>query len=107
MQTGIKTVAALLGLAATLPQIAMAAEPGDPTRGFAYASSLCGSCHSVAAEGASTVAAAPPLRDAVVADQDGEALARFFNSAHPPAGTTILKDTQAADIIAYVASLRK
>lgn len=105
MKTGIIGLTAIAGIAA-FASIAFAAEPGDPTRGFAYASSMCGSCHSVAAEGASPVASATPLRSTSVGTQAPEALANFVNTVHAPIAAPHMKDSQAADIAAYVASLK-
>lgn len=107
MKTGIRSILAIVGLAAALPSAAWAADPGDPGRGHAYAMSICGSCHSVEAEGASPVTAAPPLRDTAVGSQDGAEVAKFYNTAHPPAGVSVLKDTQGADIAAWIATLGK
>ncbi len=105
MRTGIFALTAIAGLAA-FASLAFAAEPGDPMRGSAYAGSMCGSCHSVAAEGASPVASAPPLRSTSVGSQEPEALAHFINTVHPPIAAPHMKDSQAADIVAYVATLK-
>lgn len=95
-------------LVATLVMAAAAAPvwagEGDTSRGAAYATAMCASCHSVTAgKEASPNAAAPPLRDAHITS--GEALATFFNTTHPNTGR-LLKDTQADDIFSLIQSLK-
>lgn len=77
---------------------------GDASRGAAYASAMCASCHSVSADKtASPNGEAPPFRDTKLAS--GEALAKFFNSTHPST-SRILKDTQADDLVSYIETLK-
>lgn len=105
MKTGMFALTAMAGLAA-LASTAFAAEPGDPTRGFAYATTMCGACHSTSTEGPSALANATPLRDTTVGGQQAEELAVFINTKHAPIAAPHMKDAQAADIVAYVATLK-
>lgn len=77
---------------------------GDTSRGAAYATAMCASCHSVTAgKETSPNPEAPPLRDTSISS--GEALAKFFNTTHPSTGR-LLKDTQADDIFSLIESLK-
>jgi mono/diheme cytochrome c family protein len=77
---------------------------GDASRGSAYATAMCASCHSVTADKtASPNTEAPPFRDTKLSS--AEALAKFFNTTHPNT-SRLLKDAQAEDIFSYIATLK-
>lgn len=89
--------------------VAAAAAPcwageGDASRGSAYATAMCGSCHSVTADkAASPNAEAPPFRETKLSS--AEELVKFFNTTHPNT-SRLLKDAQAEDIFSYIATLK-
>ena len=85
---------------------------GDVQRGTAYAVAMCSTCHATSADEApSPNPAAKPFRQVNLADlptsgSESESLLKWFNTAHPNT-SRILKDTQAEDIAAYIATLAK
>jgi mono/diheme cytochrome c family protein len=86
---------------------AAAAAPPDPTRGGKLAHQWCAACHVVAANQSGVVAEAPPF--ATVAqrpDFDQAKLARFLLNPHPKMPNMSLTRTEAADIAAYIATLK-
>lgn len=83
------------------------ADNGDAIRGKAYATSMCGGCHAIAADATSSPnPAAKPLREIALPDATGEGFAKWMNTQHPPAHSSLLKPGQAADIAAFIATLK-
>jgi mono/diheme cytochrome c family protein len=86
---------------------AAAAAPPDPIRGGKLARQWCAACHVVAANQSGVVAEAPPF--ATVAqkpDFDTAKLALFLLDPHPKMPNMSLSRAEAADIAAYIATLR-
>lgn len=83
------------------------ADGGDPFRGKAYAGSMCASCHAISADdAASPVPAATPFRAMKLEHPTAEAFTAWMNTQHPVTHAGILKERQAEDIWALIASLR-
>jgi hypothetical protein len=79
---------------------------GDVLRGQAYTNAMCGSCHSLTADTASTNPAAPPFRSAKLDFKTGEEFATFLNTKHPVMPTPIINAKQAGDMMTYIATLQ-
>jgi mono/diheme cytochrome c family protein len=88
---------------------AFAQQAGDPTKGHAYATMICGACHAVeAAAAASPNGQAPTFVS--VANSPGItplALTAFFQSPHPSMPNLIVPAQDARDLIAYILSLKR
>ena len=94
--------AALLGLQL---QAGLAADAGH---GQQLAQRWCASCHAVTADARQTTDIPPPF--AAIAqrpDFDAARLAYFLLNPHPVMPNMGLSQTEAADLAAYIASLRK
>jgi len=105
---------AVTGAAMLLPTSAsQAAEraPGykpDAAHGGDLAKRWCAACHLVAADQTRAVADVPPFATiAQVPDFDADRLARFLLDPHPKMPELPLSREAAADITAYIASLKK
>jgi mono/diheme cytochrome c family protein len=87
----------------------IAAEPGDPRRGRAFALDNCRPCHVVAADQGSPVrfANAPDFRTIAGAAQTTRlGLALWLTNPHPTMPTLVLAPDEAANVIAYILGLR-
>lgn len=83
------------------------AAPADPSHGAKLARQWCASCHVVAPDQRGTVAEAPPF--ATIArkpDFDRAKLALFLLDPHPKMPNMALTRAEAADLAAYIASLK-
>lgn len=102
--------AAALSLA-TLPGYAGDAEPGytaNPRHGLDLAKRWCASCHLVSADQQRASADVPAFAAiAATPNFNAERLARFLLDPHPKMPELPLSRTAAADIAAYIASLKK
>lgn len=92
-------VVAVLGIA---PAFA-----ADPNNGERLASRWCATCHVVASNERGPTGEAPPFRTiARKPDFDSAKLAFFLLDPHPKMPDMSLSRTEAADLAAYIASLR-
>jgi cytochrome c len=85
-------------------------ELGSVERGAVFAREQCSSCHTVGADGASPLAAAPPLREIsrrYPVEQLEEAFAEGFVTAHSTMPEFVLDAGQNRDLIAYLASIQE
>jgi mono/diheme cytochrome c family protein len=83
------------------------ATPADPSHGARLARQWCASCHVVAPDQRGTVAEAPPF--ATIARKphfDTAQLALFLLDPHPKMPDMALTRVEAADLAAYIASLK-
>jgi mono/diheme cytochrome c family protein len=87
---------------------ASAAEAADPSHGADLAKRWCATCHLVAS-GQTLASADVPAFAAIAAKPDftPEKLAFFLLDPHPKMPNFPLSRTEAADLAAYIASLRK
>jgi mono/diheme cytochrome c family protein len=95
-----------LYLALAFPRAASAA-PADPAHGGTLARQWCASCHVVASDQRGTVTEAPPF--ATIArrpDFDSAKLALFLLDPHPKMPDMNLTRAEAADLAAYIATLK-
>src|SRR5262245_28562855 len=102
----IKTCAMLVMAATAL--VSAAASAADADHGQALARRWCASCHVVAADQQQPTGEAPPF--AVVArrpDFDAPRLTNFLLDPHPKMPNMSLTRTEAADIVAYIATLKR
>ena len=84
-----------------------AAAPADPAHGGELAREWCASCHVVAPGQQGTVVEVPPF--ATIArepDFDTAKLALFLLDPHPKMPNMNLSRTEAADLAAYIATLK-
>jgi cytochrome c2 len=104
----MQTKLALLSLLALAAGSAPAwAGPPDPFRGQAYAQAMCASCHAISKDKPNSPnPAAKPFMSITLAHGSGEALADWINTKHPSIPMSLLKASQAEDIIAYIASVK-
>lgn len=106
MRVTLKNAGVLLVIAAALAgSQAMAA---DADHGADLAKRWCASCHVVAADQKQASADAPPF--ATIAEQSDftpEKVAFFLLAPHPVMPNFPLSRVEAADLAAYIASLRK
>jgi mono/diheme cytochrome c family protein len=99
----------LVGVAlVTLTQAAVA-QGGDVRAGFAYAGRVCTECHAVRrGERVSPHERAPAFQEVSEAPGMTEMAFRvWFQTSHPSMPNLIIKDKEAADVIAYILSLRQ
>lgn len=85
-------------------------EFGSAERGAVFAQAQCSSCHAVGADGASPLAAAPPLREIsrrYPVEQLAEAFAEGFVTTHSTMPEFVLDAGQNRDLIAYLASIQE
>ena len=85
----------------------VAAAPADPAHGEKLARQWCASCHVVASDQKGTVAEAPPF--ATIArkpDFDPRKLALFLIDPHPKMPDMNLSRAEAADLAAYIGTLK-
>jgi mono/diheme cytochrome c family protein len=105
MRRATRILAALIGLASA--DAALAA-PADPEHGGVLARRWCAACHIVAddqAQGTDNV----PTFAAIAAKPgfDAGRIATFLRDPHPKMPDMQLSGAEAADLAAYIASLRK
>jgi mono/diheme cytochrome c family protein len=87
------------------------AEPGDVTRGRAFAQSHCAACHAIGLEGASPYAPAPPFRTLHLrypVENLAEALAEGIGVGHRGERQMpefVLEPEEIDDFLAYLKSL--
>jgi len=82
---------------------------GSAERGGAFVRAQCAACHSVGRDGASPLAAAPPLRQIsrrYPVEQLEEAFAEGFVSTHSTMPEFVLNAAENRDLIAYLASIQ-
>lgn len=85
-------------------------ELGSAERGAAFAREQCSACHAVGDDGASPLAAAPPLREIsrrYPVEQLEEAFAEGFVTSHSTMPEFVLDAGQNRDLIAYLASIQE
>jgi mono/diheme cytochrome c family protein len=100
-------ICAMLGLAATALG-SVAANAADPDHGQTLARRWCATCHVVAPNQQRPTGEAPPF--ATIAkrpDFDATRLAYFLLDPHPKMPNMSLTRTEAADIVAYIATLAR
>lgn len=77
-------------------------------RGRIFAVTACSGCHAIGRDGASPLAAAPPLRD-IVARRDPEALADSFAeglvTSHPTMPDYVFRASEIDDLMAWLETL--
>jgi cytochrome c2 len=99
----------LIALTIALAQSVHAQEVGDAKSGLNYAEAVCAECHAVKkGERTSPRQAAPAFEQ--VANARGMtqmALRVWFQSPHPSMPNLVVRDRNAADVIAYIMSLRQ
>jgi mono/diheme cytochrome c family protein len=110
----IRAIAASLGLlalAASLPAWAqLALPPGDVNRGRSFALQACSVCHVVAPEQLAPrrIARQPAFSAIANAEgMNGMKLQAILSTPHPIMPNLILTPEEAADVIAYILSLRR
>lgn len=99
------TLAALtLGL---LPPSVLAAEPGDPANGLAYAKEVCASCHAVVAgQKVSPNIKAPPFETIARSDLiTKREITVWLMTSHPDMPDLLVPHDTRDDVIAYLLSL--
>ncbi len=98
---------ATLGFA-LLASAAASAAPADPQHGEAIARRWCAACHIVSDDQASGTDNVPTFA-AIAAKPgiDAAHIARFLKDPHPKMPDMQITRTEAADLAAYIASLRK
>jgi cytochrome c len=87
-----------------------AGEFGSAERGAVFAREQCSACHAVGDDGASPLAAAPPLREIsrrYPVEQLEEAFAEGFVTTHSTMPEFVLDAGQNRDLIAYLASIQQ
>ena len=87
-----------------------AAEIGSAERGAIFVRAQCSACHAVGDDGASPLAAAPPLREIsrrYPVEQLEEAFAEGFVTTHSTMPEFVLDAGQNRDLIAYLASIQE
>src|SRR5262245_56180303 len=103
---GMKICATLVLAATALGSVT--AKAADPHHGQTLARRWCATCHVVAANQQLPTGEAPPF--AAVAkrrDFDANRLANFLLDPHPKMPNMSLTRTEAADIVAYIATLAR
>ncbi len=106
MQAVLKLI---LAVAAAIAVLGLpAAMAADPDHGADLAKRWCAACHVVAADQKQASADVPPFA-AIAAKSDftPEKLAFFLLDPHPKMPNFPLSRNEAADLAAYIASLRK
>ena len=107
MRTTIRILAVTLALCRPAPATVVG-EASAP-RGHAYAQAHCARCHAVDARGASPMPAAPPFRGLARTfpiDDLADVLVEGVERRHPAMPDIRLGPTEAADLSAYLRSLR-
>src|SRR5262245_31984367 len=107
MKTCTTKTYAMLVLAATALG-SVAAKAADPDHGQTLPRRWCATCHVVASNQQRPTGEAPPF--AVIAkrpDFDANKLANFLLDPHPKMPNMSLTRTEAADIVAYIATLAR
>jgi mono/diheme cytochrome c family protein len=96
----------LVAAGLTLP--AQPSVAADPAQGRQLAARWCASCHAIGAGPAQTLADKPPSFASVAArpDFDTNRLAFFLLNPHPVMPNMSLSRIEAADLAAYISSLR-
>ncbi|MEH6663843.1 MAG: c-type cytochrome [Brevundimonas sp.] len=87
-----------------------AVETSSIERGAMFARTQCAACHAVGSDGASPLAAAPPLREIsrrYPVEQLQEAFAEGFVTAHSTMPEFVLEASDNRDLIAYLASIQE
>ena len=101
-------VLTVLFLQASLAVSAHAQEPGDPTRGLAYAERHCAECHAIlAAERVSPRSGLATFK--TIADtpgMTGTALSVWLRTPHNAMPNLIIEADDRDNVIAYIISLR-
>jgi len=102
----MKTCAMLVLVATTLGSIV--ANAADADHGRTLARRWCATCHVVAASQQRPTGEAPPFATiARRADFDATRLTNFLLDPHPKMPDMSLTRTEAADIVAYIATLSR
>jgi mono/diheme cytochrome c family protein len=102
-----RTLLAAFFLAAATP---VHADPAAVQRGLRLARANCARCHAIGAEGASPMAGAPPLRDLETLEpgrSTEEVFARALLQTHPDMPRFAIRDQDAADLLAWLATIRQ
>jgi mono/diheme cytochrome c family protein len=107
MNTCAMTTCAMLALAATAFG-SVAAKAADADHGQTLARRWCATCHVVATNQQRPTGEAPPF-DAIARrpDFDATRLTNFLLDPHPKMPNMSLTRTEAADIVAYIATLAR
>jgi mono/diheme cytochrome c family protein len=93
--------AALVLISAVAP-----AQAADPANGERLARRWCVSCHVIAPDQKGTTAEAPPFATIAKGNFEASKLALFLLDPHPKMPDLGLTRSAAADLAAYIASLR-
>ncbi|MHB2210822.1 c-type cytochrome [Methylobacterium sp. CM6257] len=104
--------ARLLGTTAALLLLAgpTGAEEAGAARGQAFARAVCARCHAIRARGASPMHAAPPFRALAgrfPIDDLADVLVEGVERRHPSMPDVRLAPSEAADLTAYLKTLRR
>jgi mono/diheme cytochrome c family protein len=104
----ILAISALL-LATNISERVGAEEPGDPSKGAAYAQKVCAHCHAVRkGDNFSPNALAPSFETiANTPGMTGISLAATLHSSHENMPNFVLSANERDNIIAYILSLKK
>jgi mono/diheme cytochrome c family protein len=104
----ILALSALLS-AANISAVAAAEEPGDPSKGAAYAQKVCAQCHAIRrGDNFSPNALAPSFeRIANTSGMTGISLAATLHSSHENMPNFVLSLGERDNIIAYILSLKE
>lgn len=107
--TGMAGFAGMAGLAlAVLAAGATQAAAADAEQGKALATRWCAACHIVAADQTRGTASAPPFSEvATRGDFDAARVALFLLAPHPKMPDMNLTRVEAANLSAYIATLKK
>lgn len=87
-----------------------AATPGDPRSGRSFALENCTQCHVVTPDRASPLRSSAAPDFSVIANDKGVSPVRlniWLHNPHPTMPTLVLSRQQAADVVAYILSLRE
>ncbi len=99
--------AAALALLAGCASPPVATSGGDPVRGAAVVTQWCGTCHAIEGVEADRTRAPTYAQIAQRPGRDRPYLARFLEEDHFPMTTYRLLDSEKADVIALIVSLKK
>lgn len=95
------------GLLASMPLFVGAASAADATMGERIATRWCASCHAVGAQPKTRTEAASFAEIARIPEFNERLLAFFLLDPHPKMPDMSLTRNEAADLAAYILSLRK
>ena len=102
----VSIVACLIG-AVAIPSAG--AQPVDPKRGRALAEIWCITCHVIDREQTRAVPEGPPPFPALADDPavTPERMSGFLRQPHPPMPDMSLTNSEVADLVAYIESLKQ